>query len=68
MKLPVISGREMVKILHRKGWIFISQRGSHAKMMHPVSRKQLIVPLHNQLKPGIVHQCIVEADLIENDF
>lgn len=68
MKTPVISGREMVKILHRKGWVFISQRGSHVKMMHTGSRRQLVVPLHDPLKPGIVHQCIVEAGLTEDDF
>lgn len=68
MKLPVISGREMMKILHHKGWIFISQRGSHVKMIHTVSKKQLVVPLHDPLKPGIVHQCIVEAELTEDDF
>ncbi|MDD1695094.1 MAG: type II toxin-antitoxin system HicA family toxin [Methanoregula sp.] len=68
MKAPVISGREMVKILHRKGWIYISQRGSHVKMQHPVSKRQLVIPLHDPLKPGIVHQCIVEAGLMDDDF
>jgi len=68
MKVPVISGREMVKILHRKGWVFIGQRGSHVKMMHPVSRMHLVIPLHDPLKPGIIHQCIVEAGLTEDDF
>ena len=32
MKMPVISGLEMVKVLHRKGWIAVRQTGSHIIM------------------------------------
>jgi predicted RNA binding protein YcfA (HicA-like mRNA interferase family) len=68
MKLPVISGREMIKILHRKGWIGVSQRSSHVKMMHRQKGLKLVIPLHNELKPGVVHECIVMAGLTEDDF
>ncbi|MBI3313879.1 MAG: type II toxin-antitoxin system HicA family toxin [Candidatus Omnitrophica bacterium] len=37
MKLPRISGRELVKALSRAGYLPISQRGSHIKLRHTVT-------------------------------
>ena len=68
MKLPVVSGREMVKVLHKKGWTAIRQTGSHVIMQKDDVPDELSVPQHNELKPGIVHRCIDIAGLTEDDF
>jgi len=68
MKLPVISGREMVKALHRKGWTAVRQTGSHVIMQKDDVPDEISVPQHDELKPGIVHRCIVIAGLTKDDF
>ncbi|WAC05733.1 MAG: type II toxin-antitoxin system HicA family toxin [Methanoregula sp.] len=70
MRLPVISGREMIKVLHRKGWIVSrkTRRGSHVIMQKEGVIDELSVPLHDELKPGIVHRCIAIAGLTGDDF
>lgn len=68
MKLPVISGRKMVKVLHRKGWTAIRQTGSHVIMQNEDVDDTLSIPQHDELKPGIVHRCIEIARLTESDF
>ena len=68
MKLPVISGREMVKILYRKGWKVYRQTGSHIIMQDADGRRELSIPQHRELKPGMVHLCIRQADLTQDDF
>ncbi|MBL6991908.1 MAG: type II toxin-antitoxin system HicA family toxin [Bacteriovoracaceae bacterium] len=46
-----LSGKEMLKIYLKNGWIKISQKGSHVK----VKRGDLIevIPLHKELKKGL---------------
>jgi predicted RNA binding protein YcfA (HicA-like mRNA interferase family) len=68
MKMPVISGLEMVKVLHRKGWTAIRQTGSHIIMQKDDVPDEISVPQHRELKPGIVHRCIAIAELTEDDF
>jgi predicted RNA binding protein YcfA (HicA-like mRNA interferase family) len=68
MKLPVISGREMVKVLHRKGWKPYRQTGSHVIMQNADETQELSIPQHRELSVGIVHECIRVAGLTEDDF
>jgi len=41
-----VSGKRLAEIADERGWLFISQRGSHAKYRNPVSGKMVIIPLH----------------------
>lgn len=43
MKLPVVSGKELVKILFRHGYTVHDQKGSHVHMRHP-TKTPLTVP------------------------
>jgi predicted RNA binding protein YcfA (HicA-like mRNA interferase family) len=38
MKLPVVSGRELVKVLVKDGYYIRNQRGSHIHLLHPYKR------------------------------
>jgi predicted RNA binding protein YcfA (HicA-like mRNA interferase family) len=40
MKIPAISGREMCRILFRKGWEVSSRKGSHVGMKNPATGKK----------------------------
>lgn len=52
-RLPVISGRTLVKVLERRGFVFVRQNGSHI-MMRRGERPHITVPVpdHKELRPG----------------
>ena len=61
--LPVVSGFEMVKILTRFGWTPKIQTGSQYIMKKQGSTFRIVIPQHRELRPGIIHQIMKEADL-----
>jgi predicted RNA binding protein YcfA (HicA-like mRNA interferase family) len=70
MKQPVVSGLEMVKILHRRGWTDVrkTRKGSHLIMKKEGVFDNLAIPLHDELTVGVIHHCIVIAGLTDEDF
>lgn len=44
-KLPILKGREVIKVLEKAGFRFLRQKGSHALYAHPDGRVTE-VPLH----------------------
>lgn len=70
-KLPVISAKELLKILFKIGFTQISQSGSHIKLRRIVNQKiqTVIVPNHKILKPGTLRNGILKAiDLSVDDL
>ena len=68
-KLPVISGKETVKALSKKGFFIHHQKGSHIVMKkegHPDIR--VIVPNHRELKKGMLRDIIKDAGLTIDEF
>lgn len=57
-KLPVVSGRELVKAFKKMGFESISQRGTHIKMKHPDGRVA-IIPNHKTIKKGTLKKGIL---------
>jgi predicted RNA binding protein YcfA (HicA-like mRNA interferase family) len=50
IKMP-LSGKEMLKLYLKNGWLKVSQRGSHVKV---VKGNQIeIIPMHKELKKGL---------------
>lgn len=54
MKLPIISGLEVIKRLKKAGFIAVRQRGSHVRLERFDGKKTLkiTVPLHPEIKKG----------------
>jgi predicted RNA binding protein YcfA (HicA-like mRNA interferase family) len=54
--LPVVSGREAIRVFERLGQSVVRQRGSHIRFRHATdpSRKPLTIPDHRTLKPGLL--------------
>ncbi|MFA6047439.1 MAG: type II toxin-antitoxin system HicA family toxin [Parcubacteria group bacterium] len=68
-KLPVISGKELIKKLERQGYIVIRQKGSHVRLKNNDPRlKPLTVPTHKFIKPGLLHKIIRDANMTLEDF
>lgn len=71
MKLPQISGYEVIKRLHRVGYIATRQQGSHVRLEKRTSTGEMIkltVPLHNEMKKGTLHRIIKDAQLTLEEF
>ena len=47
MKLPLLSGRQVLTALQRLGFVEIHRKGSHVKMEHPDGRR-IVFPFHNE--------------------
>jgi len=61
--------REIIKILHKLGFIEKRQTGSYLIMYSPKLKKTVPVPMHNkELKKGLVQGIIKEAESTEEEF
>jgi predicted RNA binding protein YcfA (HicA-like mRNA interferase family) len=48
MKLPLLSGRQVLSTLKRLGFVEVHRKGSHVKMLHSDGRK-IIFPYHDEV-------------------
>lgn len=65
-----ISGKKLVRILEKKGFLFVSQKGSHIKLEKKLDGAKLIliVPNHKLIKPGTLRNILRHAGLTEKDI
>jgi predicted RNA binding protein YcfA (HicA-like mRNA interferase family) len=66
--LPVISGRDAVRVLAKFGWQVDRQRGSHIVMTRSGSLKTLSIPDHRELDRGLLRSLIRAAGLTVEEF
>jgi predicted RNA binding protein YcfA (HicA-like mRNA interferase family) len=67
-KLPVISGKEAMKAFSKAGWHLDRVSGSHAIMRKEGSSVTLSVPLHKEMRKGLLRNLIKDAGLDVEDF
>lgn len=65
--LPVISGDDFVKALHKVGYFLDHTEGSHMILLHP-SKGRLSVPRHKELGRGLLRALIRDAGLTKEEF
>ncbi len=65
MKLPQISGKELVKKLMKLGFVVTRQKGSHIRVERNTSNKtiKITIPNHKNIKKGTLHQIIKSTEL-----
>lgn len=70
MKLPRVTGREVVRAVERAGFIFDRQRGSHVILTHPRTRRRVSIPVHagRTVKVGTLRGILEDAGLSQEDF
>lgn len=65
-RLPIISWRDVLKALHKRGFNPIHQRGSH---IYVTDGKRLVtVPRHEEMKPGTLLQIIKDSGPTKEEF
>jgi len=67
MKLPLLSGRQVLAALRRLGFVEIHRRGSHVKMEHPDGRR-IVFPLHDQIDRYTLKGALGDADIDIEEF
>ena len=66
--LPVLSGRETVRIFETLGWQIARQRGSHIILIKPGCMATLSVPDHHEIAKGTLRSLIRAAGLTVDEF
>jgi len=67
MKLPLLSGRQVLLALQRLGFVEIHRRGSHVKMEHSDGRR-IVFPLHDEIDRYTLKGALRDADVDEAEF
>ena len=69
MKLPVVSGKEVIKVLNKIGFRQTRQRGDHVIMRKDEPQKTVVpVPLHKSIAKGTLLSIIHKANLTKEEF
>lgn len=68
-RLPMLSAREIIKVLELHGFILARQSGSHAIYRHPDGRGTT-VPIHGKrdIGRGLLRQIMRDANLSAEDL
>ena len=67
MKLPRVSGKEVVKVFLQLGYIIDRQRGSHI-ILWKDGHNPLTIPNHRELDRGTLHAILKAAGLTVEEF
>lgn len=67
MKLPLLSGRQIVAALTRLGFIEVHRKGSHVKMRHANGRV-VVFPYHDEVDRYTLKGALRDADIEIADF
>ena len=65
-KLPIKSGLEVVKALTKVGFTVRKSKGSHVVLQR--GDKFVVVPMHKELKRGMLLEIIRESGMPKEDF
>ena len=68
-RLPGLTGRQVLAILEREGFVPVRQSGSHVVLKHPDGRRTT-VPMHagRDLGRGLLRQIMRDASLTLEDL
>ncbi len=73
MKLPVISGKQLVKFLNKEGFEVVRRKGSQVRLKKKSLGKIIvtIVPMHKRLDQGtllgILRQCKISKEKMQEN-
>jgi predicted RNA binding protein YcfA (HicA-like mRNA interferase family) len=67
VKLPLLSGRQVLRALERLGFAESHRKGSHVKMVHPDGRR-IVFPFHDELDRFTLRGALRDAEVDETEF
>jgi predicted RNA binding protein YcfA (HicA-like mRNA interferase family) len=67
--IPSLTPKEIVRILNQKGYVLDHSRGSHQIWWHPVTKKRVVIPMHNKNLPaGTFYAILKQAGIDRNEL
>ncbi len=68
--LPVVSGRQLIRILKRLGFVVLRQKGSHVALERRDGSDcwRTVVPLHRELRTGTLSDILEQSGLTADDL
>ena len=67
MKLPLLSGKQVIAALARMGFVEVHRKGSHVKMKHPDGRV-IVFPYHDEVDRFTLKGALRDADVDVKEF
>ena len=67
MKLPLLSGRQVLAALQRLGFFELHRRGSHVKLEHPDGRR-IVFPFHDEVDRRTLKGALQDASVNLEEF
>jgi predicted RNA binding protein YcfA (HicA-like mRNA interferase family) len=70
VKLPKLSGHELIKILAQFGFKRVRQKGSHVMLIKETKQGKVgcVVPLHDELETGTLLAILRQAKISRDEF
>ncbi|MBN2518249.1 MAG: type II toxin-antitoxin system HicA family toxin [Candidatus Altiarchaeota archaeon] len=64
-KLPVVSGKELLKLMHSLGYVAVRQRGSHIRLEKktPVGTHKITIVNHPEIAKGTLNDILDKVSL-----
>lgn len=66
-QLPILSGREIIKVLLKIGYVEVRQRGSHIRLTCD-KRKSITVPNYKSVDRSLLIKILRDAELTPEEF
>lgn len=62
-KLPVVSGKELSKLLRALDYTLVRQRGSHARYCKttPAGEHNITIPMHSEIAKGTLNDILAKV-------
>lgn len=67
MKLPLLSGKQVLAALTRMGFVEVHRKGSHLKLKHADGRI-IVFPFHDEVDRYTLKGALRDADIEIGDF
>ena len=66
---PSLTGKQLIALLKKKGFLSIRQKGSHVFMQHPDGRAT-VVPVHSgeTIGPGLLSKILKDVEMTKDEL
>jgi predicted RNA binding protein YcfA (HicA-like mRNA interferase family) len=65
-KYPILKPHDIISALSKKGFVYKSQKGSHAKYSN--GHRIVIIPIHDTVARGTLKSILLQAGIELEDF
>ncbi len=69
-KFPILSGKELIKILEKKNFKVVGKKGSHVRLKK-ITKDRIyitVVPLHQRISPGTLLAILKQTNLSKDEL